>query len=364
MGVKVREKLKGSGEWWVFINHKGKRRSKKVGDKRAANAVKREVEARLAKGDLKMIREQCPTVASYGADWLESPFQVWKESTHDNYSGAFDIHIEPSLGSKRLDEVKRADIKRFIAALRSDNLSSARIQTIMGVLSGIFTSAIEDEILAANPCSRTGKYAGNGRGKEINPLTPAEVSTLLEKASQNLSDMLYTLFLLLARTGLRIGEALALEWSDIDFEERTAEITKNWDYIRRKITAPKNNKPRKVDLSLNVVEALKRLRATRKVVKLTGAIFTGKRGERLVYKPVYKALQKVAPRPMRIHDLRHTYATLRVAKGDNIVDVSNQLGHHDPGFSLKKYAHWLPGEHKSQVDELDKIAPIRTLSAP
>ena len=67
---------------------------------------------------------------------------------------------------------------------------------------------------------------------------------------------------------------------------------------------------------------------------------------------------------MRIHDLRHTYATLRVAKGDNIVDVSNQLGHHDPGFTLKKYAHWLPGEHKSQVDELDNIAPIRTVSAP
>ena len=47
MGVKVREKVKGSGEWWVFINHQGKRRSKKVGDKRAANAVKKEVEARL-----------------------------------------------------------------------------------------------------------------------------------------------------------------------------------------------------------------------------------------------------------------------------------------------------------------------------
>ena len=69
----------------------------------------------------------------------------------------------------------------------------------------------------------------------------------------------------------------------------------------------------------------------------------------------------MAPRRVRFHDLRHTYATLRVAKGDNIVDISNQLGHHDPGFTLKAYAHWLPGEHKSQVDELDDLAPKRTL---
>jgi hypothetical protein len=63
-----------------------------------------------------------------------------------------------------------------------------------------------------------------------------------------------------------------------------------------------------------------------------------------------------------LHDLRHIYATLRGAKGDNAVDISNQLGHHDPGFTLKAYAHWLPGEHKSQVDELDDLAhPIRTL---
>ncbi len=69
----------------------------------------------------------------------------------------------------------------------------------------------------------------------------------------------------------------------------------------------------------------------------------------------------MAPRRVRFHDLRHTYATLRVAKGDNIVDISNQLGHHDPGFTLRAYAHWLPGEHKSQVDELDDLAPKRTL---
>ena len=364
MAVIVREKKKGSGEWWGFINHNGKRRSKKVGDKRAANAVKREVEARLAKGDLGMIREQCPTVAVYGANWLESPFQTWKLSTNECYIGIFESHIKPLLGNKRLDEVKRANIKDFVAKLKTAKLGGARIQTVMAVLSGIFSSAVEDEIIPVSPCVNTGKYSGNRDRKDINPLTPEEVSILLGNAFQRLSNMLYTLILLTVRTGLRIGEILALDWSDIDFENRTAEVSKSYDYRRHKIVTPKNNRPRKVDLSPATVEALRKLRSANKVVKFKGAIFTGGSGKRLNYKPIYKAVKKVAPRPIRIHDLRHSYATLRVAKGDNIVDVSNQLGHHDPGFTLKRYVHWMPGEHKSQVDELDSVAPICTLSAP
>ena len=66
-----------------------------------------------------------------------------------------------------------------------------------------------------------------------------------------------------------------------------------------------------------------------------------------------KALEKAKIRKIRIHDLRHTYATLRISKGDNIADVSNQLGHFSEAFTLKIYYHWIPGKKKSEVDELD-----------
>jgi integrase len=64
-------------------------------------------------------------------------------------------------------------------------------------------------------------------------------------------------------------------------------------------------------------------------------------------------LEKAELRRIRIHDLRHTYATLRISKGDNIADVSNQLGHFSEAFTLKIYYHWIPGKKKSEVDELD-----------
>ena len=66
MAVIVREKVKNSGEWWIFINHKGKRRSKKIGDKATANKVAKEVRERFAKGDLGMLRNTCPILSSYG----------------------------------------------------------------------------------------------------------------------------------------------------------------------------------------------------------------------------------------------------------------------------------------------------------
>ncbi len=272
--------------------------------------------------------------------------------------------MKPALGSKRLDEVKRAGIKALMAQLKEQGLSPSRLRTINGVISGILGSAIEDELLEANPCQKMGKYTGSGAINSINPLTVDEVGELLEKARESLQFALYTLFLLAVRTGLRIGEILALEWPDVDFEARTVEVTKSWDYSRKTMGPPKNGKHRKVDLSPMVIEALKKLRASRKVISLDATIFTDEKGKRLGYYLIYGALQKVAPRRVRFHDLRHTYATLRVAKGDNIVDISNQLGHHDPGFTLKAYAHWLPGEHKDQVDELDNLAPNRTLSVP
>ena len=68
-----------------------------------------------------------------------------------------------------------------------------------------------------------------------------------------------------------------------------------------------------------------------------------------------KALKKAQLRKIRIHDTRHTYATLRIAKGDNTADVSHQLGHHSPKFTMGFYYHWMPGKKKGEVDGLDDL---------
>ena len=107
----------------MFINHKGRRRSKKTGDKATANKVAKEVRARLAKGELGMIKTACPTVVNYGSKWLDSPLQEWVDSTARGYEIGFRLHIKPYFGSKRLDEIKRRDVKAFIAVLKGKGLA-------------------------------------------------------------------------------------------------------------------------------------------------------------------------------------------------------------------------------------------------
>ena len=78
----------------------------------------------------------------------------------------------------------------------------------------------------------------------------------------------------------------------------------------------------------------------------------------------HKALEKAKLRQIRLHDLRHTYATLRIQAGHNIADVSKQLGHSSIRVTIDIYYHWIPGANRSEVNELDlKTAPIRNLSA-
>jgi integrase len=93
----------------------------------------------------------------------------------------------------------------------------------------------------------------------------------------------------------------------------------------------------------------------------TGAIIDKDNWRRRVFS---KVLTDAKLRTVRIHDLRHTYATLRISKGDNIADVPGQLGHHSIKLTLDVYTHWLPGEKKGEVDGLDSSIFLHSNAPP
>jgi integrase len=78
-------------------------------------------------------------------------------------------------------------------------------------------------------------------------------------------------------------------------------------------------------------------------------------GDNLRHRVFYKILEKASLRRIRMHDLRHTYATSRLMKGDNVIDVSKQLRHGSVKTTLDTYTHWIPGTKKAEVDELDLV---------
>src|SRR5215470_14905965 len=120
MGVKVREKDKDAGVYWVFINYKGRRTSRQIGTLKAANKVKEQIQARLKLGQdaLPKAKPVVPTLQDYWEGFEETylPSAV-RESTIDSYRRTFKSHVLPELGNVRLDELTREKMKAFVASL-------------------------------------------------------------------------------------------------------------------------------------------------------------------------------------------------------------------------------------------------------
>jgi integrase len=380
MGVKVREKKKGSGVWWIFIDHQGRRKAKKVGkDKKVAENIAKKVEAKLALGDMGLVENKTVVAATfeeYANTWktLTVP-ATCKPSTESDYKGILKNHVLPVFGKTTVNEINRFMVKRFLLKKISNGYANSTVTHMKNAISGVLNLAIDDEVLPTNPAHNIGKIFKKQNPKpKIDPFNVDELATLLDMYQIHFPRH-YPLILTFSRTGIRFGEGLGLKWKDIDLEGRFITIQRSLSKSR--IETPKNGLDRKVDMSQQLTDTLRDLKHHRKVETLKRGwarmpewVFVTMNGEpyheSYVRRVFYKALKKANLRKIRVHDLRHTYATLRISKGDNIADVSKQLGHHSVKFTMDTYYHWVPGGSKAEVDGLDDLgsgATIRNLSA-
>ena len=380
MGVIVRQKVKGKGKpWWVFVNHDNQRISKMIGSKDAANTVARTIEAKLALGEFSFEEEKpVKTFKEYADSWIKTTVPATcKESTTDDYKNILRNHVKPVFGTLKINQITEGAIKDFLFDKVNSGFAGSTVSHMKNVISGVLTKAIDDKAISVNPALNLGtkfmkkindaidarKMAnGDEEGGKPDPLSQEDLNILLSAAQEHYLEH-YPLFLFLARTGTRIGEALGLKWGDIDFNGRFINLKRSLS--RGKISTLKGKRDRQIDVSLQLADVLQTYRVECKKKGLVlglGAepenVFTNSKGgfadlnnwRRRVYN---KALEKAKLRKIRIQDLRHTYATLRISKNDNIDDVSKQLGHFSTKFTLDVYNHWMPGKKKDEVDALD-----------
>jgi len=358
--------LKQRGDvWWVFINHHGKRRAKKVGkDLETAQGVLNKIQAKLVLNEFPMEKQKklCSTFRELATIWLDLPHEQ-KESTIDSYRKNLSNHVYPSLGNKRVDDIKRKDLKQFLDGLLLKGLSQSTVHVIRAVISLVFTYAVEMEMIERNVMRDLVSKQSRKKDLPIEPLTEEEISLLLNATSTYLGGRYYAPTLTLLLTGMRIGELEALQWGDLDFHGRFIEVRRSVRYNR--VTDTKNRLRRRVDMTPLLAETLQALRI-RKVKEALKAgkpvsewVFYGTREERLnrtTFRNALRECLKTAKlRQIRIHDLRHTYATVRLLRGHNPGDVSYQLGHSSIKITYDVYGHWIPGRFKREVDDLDSI---------
>jgi integrase len=369
MGVKVRARR---GAWWLFIDHRGQRKAKRVGagpaGKKAAELAAIKLQARLAEGETTLLSEVSPppiTFGDYARQWLEMyATPACKFSTVRSYEVNLRRHVLPVLGRTPLDAATRADCRRLIAACRSKGLSPKSIENICRTVSSILSQAMEDGHMAANPAFRLGRYyrQADHPKPEIQPLAREEVQCFLAVARQQ-TPREYPLFLCAVRTGMRLGELLGLQWGDVDFRGRFLEIRRN--RVAGRTTTPKNGKTRRIDISAQLAEALKALLITRKEETLRRGwgevpawVFCNEAGrpldgDNLRHRIFYKVLAKTGLRQIRFHDLRHTFASLLIQNGESLVYVKDQLGHSSIQVTVDIYGHLMPGANRAAVDRLD-----------
>ena len=365
MGVKVRQKIKGRGKpWWVFAAHNGKRWSKMVGDKAAADALASKLREKIKKGEWKLDSDEkeIPTFGNYARDFLDN-VTCLKHSTMASYKGILRNHLN-SLHDQPLDEIKRADIKDLITTKQKEGqLSPGTVKNIQRFVSRVFSDALEDELITAHPAEKMGKHITSKEQKnEINPLTREEAKVFLE-AVQTHYPRYYPFFLCALRTGMRLGELLALQWGDIDCHGGFIEVRRS--FTRGHYTTPKNGKTRRIDMSPQLADTLKELKTERKretlakgwrempelvFVDHSGGMVNGDVLRRRVYHP---ALEKAGLRHVRIHDLRHSLASMLIQNGENLAYVRDQLGHSSIKITVDIYGHLEPGKNRGAMAKLD-----------
>src|SRR5262249_24781499 len=266
MSVRVRQRPDKPG-WWLFIDHQGKQKKKHFTDKETALKIARKIRERLALGDFSLADNQAEKLpfSAYYKTWLESYVRTHtKESTYANYETAYRVHLLPFLGETDIREITREQLKQFLYEKLNAGLSRNSVKGYLAPLSEMFSHAIEDGCLERNPCVRIlrtpRKEKGEQQGK-IDFLTREELTLLLNICREHFPAH-YPFVLLLARTGLRIGEAVALQWSALDLHGRFIEVKRNW--VKGKLTTPKSSRHRRVDMSRMQAETLTSLQVERK----------------------------------------------------------------------------------------------------
>jgi integrase len=376
----------------VDIGFKGKKRIRrtrtiKIEDKSLLRTTKRlqehlEKEWYKFKTEIEVgeyISPEKMTVSQFIPDWEKKYAEKHlSESTLDVYIRHIENHIKPTFGDKRLDQVLPIHVVNFLSELGDKELSVGTIQYIYRVLRNIFSRAVEWKIIKDNPVAAVRKPKETKKKKEPSVYDENEVAKLFESVHDE--PFHWRMFITLAlAAGLRRGELLGLEWSHINFKDGTIHIQQTLGRGRdgrAVLKEPKSaTSDRIISLSNSVIEELKVYQAESfKERDNVVDLFKEKEHDFLFRNEDGTHFYPTTPttwwrrfidkindgnenpiRYIRLHDLRHTSATLLINQGVHAKIISERLGHADIRITMDTYGHALRSADQEAANKLDNL---------
>ncbi|MGM0169885.1 hypothetical protein IGI39_004919 [Enterococcus sp. AZ135] len=286
--------------------------------------------------------------------WFAQYKNTVKRSSAHRIQYYFEQQILPEFAHLKLNKITSAHCQTVVNQWSEQYKSYKAIKMYT---SKIFSFAIHQQLLKDNPMDRviTPKKQRQLKSKdEQNFLDKDQLKDFLSCVKDNESQQIYTMFHVLAYTGIRRGELLALTWSDIDFSEEMIVITKNANYVENEkfiSTTKTTASERSISLDFDTISFLRHWKLEQKKLFLSRGIRIKTDNKQLVFSDVqnglyYKSilqsiLAKSAYKKFKIttHGFRHTHASLLFESGATIKQVQERLGHTDVKTTLDVYAH-------------------------
>lgn len=363
------------GTWWARITV-GKTPDGKQKRKAFYGKTRKEVQEKLtaALNDINnntYIEPSKMTVEQWMYIWLRDYKKTSvKPKTYAAYEAQVRNHIAPGLGSYTLSNLRNDMVQRFVNELSNKGLESLTIERIVGILKSALMQAVDNDLIAKSPATRVKMPLQKERNPRV--LTVHEQDLFMEAAKEHRNG---EIFLLILGTGLRIGEALALTWDDIDFEKRVLRVNKtqieycehvNGETIyHRTCGSPKTKTSnRTVPLIPTLVEMLQNLKIERDEEKAkfkdayqdNGLLFCNYYGVSLNYNTITKKMTSISKKTgiegVHPHTLRHTFATRGLENGIELKVMQELLGHSSLKMTADLYTHVLPETKQTSIMKL------------
>jgi integrase len=295
------------------------------------------------------------TLRDYLVDtWLPFTMDRVRPSTFASYQGNIERHVLPHLGHVPIQSLTPPMLSTLYRSLQTDTgLSAKTVRHVHTTLKKSFTDAGRWNILELNPADAADPPIV--RRSAMTTWTPQEVREFLVFLR---GDHLETYFTLLATTGMRRGEALGVSWAHLDLETGRLSVQQQLTSVKYKLVfdEPKTDRGRRsIPLDRTTVSMLRRHRAQQAQWRLAmgsdwandrDLVFTKPDGSPIhpdtVSDTFDRRVKSSGLRRIRLHDLRHTWATLALEAGVPIKVVSEVLGHASPAFTMDVYAHVTP----------------------
>lgn len=275
-----------------------------------------------------------------------------RENTMETKRNIMERWVLPSFSSRKLAEITPSMIRRWQADVLGKGISPTYAKTIHNQISALFNYACRYYGLRENPARKAGSM-GEKRATKKNFWTPENFEMFIGFVPQYPARVgLATLFW----TGLRIGELLALTPADVDLEAGTLTVSKSFQLIKGKavVTAPKTEKSRRVvPLPSRMVDALKTYEKSLYDLQPTDRLFPYTKS--YFHKQMEAGCQASKMQKIRLHDLRHSHASMLIHMGVPVLLVSERLGHENIETTLQTYGHLYPTQTTEALEKMDSM---------